>query len=116
MIDTTLRQKLEKLEVPKMVVWVDKNMKVETTNLTTDTIDQLEALITAEVRKAQIEAAKHIDGMLPAEEPTILASRRTEDEDSAWLKAQASFADGFSDDIWRYIRELEAQLNTKEVE
>lgn len=49
MEDNILREKLEKLEVPKMIVWVDKEMQVETTNLTTKTIDEILALVEQQV-------------------------------------------------------------------
>lgn len=41
-----IRSEIEKLEVPKMIVWVDKEMKVETTHLTEKTVDEIMVLIT----------------------------------------------------------------------
>lgn len=41
----SLRDDLGKLEVPKMVVWIDKDIKVETTHLTEKTINEVIALI-----------------------------------------------------------------------
>lgn len=67
-----------------------------------------------EIIKAKIEAAKRIDGMLPAEEPTIIASRRTEDEDNTWTKSQMSFAEWLSESIGSYQWELEAELQQLE--
>jgi hypothetical protein len=42
-----LREKIEKLEIPKMVIWVDKEMKIETTQLTEKTVDEIMQLIAA---------------------------------------------------------------------
>lgn len=53
MSDQTLREALGKLEVPSMVVWVDKEMKVETTNLTLETIDQILALLQTAIRETE---------------------------------------------------------------
>jgi hypothetical protein len=52
-IEDQLRTRLEKLEVPKMIVWIDNETKVETMNLTEKTIDgiiDLFAHLASEVR------------------------------------------------------------------
>ena len=51
LLDSEIRQKLEMLEVPKMIFWVDKEMKVEKTKLTDKTIDEILALIATTVNE-----------------------------------------------------------------
>jgi hypothetical protein len=63
---------------------------------------------------ARIEAAKHIDGKLMAEEPEVIASNRGEDEDNTWFKAQMVFSDYISEEIVSYVAELEATLKAQE--
>lgn len=65
-----LRAELEKLEVPKMVIWVDKEMKVETTNLTRETVDEILALFAAHTkaieREARIDEHKQFWSIVPS--------------------------------------------------
>lgn len=56
----SLRSDLEKLEVPKMIVWVDKKMKVETTHLTDKTIDEILDLIDSKMpEKLEVDSENH---------------------------------------------------------
>lgn len=58
--DTTneLRQNLEKLELPKMVIWVDDELKVETNHLTDKTIDEILELLAAQKQRWEAAARK----------------------------------------------------------
>lgn len=64
-MDDQLRESLEKLEVPKLIIWVDKEMKVETTNLTKKTVNEILALVTSATAEAleasEIEHVKFLE-------------------------------------------------------
>ena len=47
-LNKVVEEQLSKLKVPKMIVWLDKEMKVETTNLTEKTIDEIMVIINNE--------------------------------------------------------------------